>query len=55
MDIENGTFDVSRHGKHFYLLEHDHKVNYEDYLNCSMFHPEGELPYKQVCGARRTY
>ena len=41
LDSESGAFDVSKHGKHFYLLEHDHKVNYEDYLNCGMFHPRG--------------
>ena len=28
VDSESDTFDVSKHGKHFYLLEHDHKVNY---------------------------
>lgn len=28
LDSESDTFDVSKHGKHFYLLEHDHKVNF---------------------------
>lgn len=28
LDSESDTFDVCKHGKHFYLLEHDHKVNF---------------------------
>ena len=33
LDIEDGTLDVSKHGKHFYLLVHNYKVSNEMFPN----------------------